>query len=89
MDADKARAASQGDVCMCMYLSWGLDCSIEVIANEIVYYSYGMVSYRFATLSLRSGWLRPLINLISFAISADMLKEGRGEGKTPGAAPAG
>jgi hypothetical protein len=35
-------------------------------------------SYRLAILSLSSGWLRPLINLISFAISADMVRENSG-----------
>lgn len=33
------------------------------------------VAYRFAMFSLSSGWLRPLISLISFAISADILEE--------------
>lgn len=42
-------------------------------------------TYRFATLSLRSGWLRPLISLISFAISADMVREGSAERRTTGA----
>jgi hypothetical protein len=31
-------------------------------------------------LPLSSGWLRPLISLISFAISADMLRENAGGG---------
>lgn len=39
-------------------------------------------SYRLAIFSLRSWWLRPLINLISFAISADMVKEKR-TGRVP------
>lgn len=33
------------------------------------------MAYRFAMFSLSSGWLRPLISLISFAISADILEE--------------
>jgi len=37
-----------------------------------------MWSYRLAILSLSSGWLRPLINLISFAISADMARKNSG-----------
>lgn len=40
-------------------------------------------TYRLAIFSLNSGWLRPLINLISFAISADMVKEIQGGGTPP------
>jgi hypothetical protein len=38
-------------------------------------------TYRLAIFSLSSGWLRPLINLISFAISADMVRKLRREGR--------
>jgi hypothetical protein len=39
-------------------------------------------SYRFAIFSLSWGWLRPLINLISFAISADMVRKRTGGCRT-------
>jgi len=35
-------------------------------------------TYRFAIFSLRSGWLRPLMSLISFAISADIVERESG-----------
>lgn len=37
----------------------------------------GRQAYRFATFSLSSGWLLPLMSLTSFAISPDMLSRSR------------